>query len=100
MPNIKQLYPHHDLENLAEELVYQELDRIIQAQTPEFCRCDVCLQDIVALTLNRIPSLYCSSLADKLNPGPGLRAKLEETRNLIRDVLPESIDQVSAKAHH
>ncbi len=100
MPKAKEIYPHEDLENLAEDLVYQELDRIISSRAIEFCHCNVCIQDIAALTLNRVPSLYCASMADKLNPGPGLLRKVEEVRNMIRDVLPESIEQVSSKTHH
>jgi competence protein ComFB len=100
MSNVKATYPHQDLENLAEEIVFQELDRIIRTGPASFCRCEVCIQDIVALTLNRIPSLYCSSLADKLHPGPDLARKIEQVRKLAQDVLPEAIDQISSAVHH
>jgi competence protein ComFB len=100
MPSAKERYPHQDLENLAEEIVYPELDRIIRTGETDFCQCDVCIQDIVALTLNRIPSLYCSSMADKLSPGPNLASKADQVRNLAQDVLPEAIEQVASAAHH
>jgi len=63
------LYSHAGLENLAENLVFQELydfsQKFAKAHDPEFCNCSICLSDVAAIVLNDLKPYYCSNFMDK-----------------------------------
>ncbi|WP_010248968.1 late competence development ComFB family protein [Acetivibrio cellulolyticus] len=63
------LYTKAGLENLAENLVLQELydfsKKIEQTQNSEFCVCSICLADVAAIVLNDLKPYYCSNFIDK-----------------------------------
>jgi competence protein ComFB len=49
------------IRNLAEEHVQASYDSLVP-RYPDFCGCDVCRDDALVYTLNRVPARYVSSL--------------------------------------
>ena len=49
------------IRNLAEEHVQAAYDSLVP-RYPDFCGCDVCRDDALVYTLNRVPARYVSSL--------------------------------------
>ena len=49
------------IHNLAEEHVHAAYDSL-RSQFPEFCGCEICRDDALVYTLNRVPARYFSSL--------------------------------------
>ena len=49
------------IHNLAEEHVQAVYDSL-RPRFPEFCGCDICRDDVLVFTLNRVPPRYFSSL--------------------------------------
>lgn len=100
MGRYKKRFAHEDLENFSEEIVYEQLASIMDKGEKEFCQCDVCVQDIAAIALNKVPTLYCCSLLEKTSPNDNFLVKIEEVRQQARAALLEAIDVVSAKNNH
>ena len=48
------------IRNLAEEHVQAAYDSL-RPRYPDFCGCDVCRDEVVVYTLNRVPARYVSS---------------------------------------
>lgn len=96
----KQKYEHEDLENLAEELAFEELHRIIEAGETSFPTDPISLQDIVALTLNHVPAKYVTSFVEKLNPREQHVAELEAIRGLVKVEIHKAISIVSKRPHN
>ena len=96
----KNLFYREDLENLTEEIVFQEIHALAEGGEPEFCQCDACIQDIAAIVLNRVSSLYCCSPLEKVIPGGDLQERIREIKELVRQELPKAIETVTLFSHH
>lgn len=96
----KQMYEHEDLENLSEEVVFEELHRILEAGELVFPSDPISLQDIVAMTLNHIPSKYVTSFVEKLNPREQHLQELDAIRKLAQIELRKAIDMVKQHPHN
>jgi len=55
------------IRNETAELVYQRVQELLDSQ-PDQCRCEICVLDLVAFTLNRVSPRYSTSLLGDLNP--------------------------------
>lgn len=101
MNNLKDyLYTNAGLENLAENLVFQELHDYIQTakNNPDndFCFCSICLADIAAIVLNGLPPFYCSNFIDKdKNMNYYAKYRLEVQQKIIK-----AFDKVKKNPHH
>jgi len=95
----KTLFYREDLENLTEEIVFQEIYALTESGE-QFCQCDSCIQDIAAIVLNRVASLYCCSPLEKVIPGEELQQRIKEIKELVRQELPKAIDTVTRYSHH
>lgn len=51
------------LRNVTERIVFDEIRSALDSQTIQFCDCDICLQDIAAISLNALPSWYMTDIA-------------------------------------
>lgn len=96
----KQKYDHEDLENLSEELAFEELHRLIEAGQPNFPTDPISLQDIVALTLNHVPAKYVTSFVEKLNPREQHVAELNAIRARVKVELQKAIKIVAKHPHN
>ena len=96
----KSLFYREDLENLTEEIVFQEIYALTESGEQKFCQCDACIQDIAAIVLNRVASLYCCSPLEKVIPGDDLQQRIKEIKELVRQELPKAIETVTLFSHH
>lgn len=96
----KQIFYTDDLENIIEELLFEELDKIIKSNSLDFCTCEVCIQDIAAIVLNKTDPLYKNNIVDKRFPSEREQVKLDKIRAEIRERLLNSIDLVNKNPHH
>lgn len=81
----KDLFHTEELENIIEEMVFEEIDKITREEVIEFCHCDICIQDIAAISLNNLPPYYRTQMLYKKFPAPQeakyrrvLKAKVRE----------------------
>ena len=96
----KDYFETQELENLTEELVFEELYTYTKLHQEEFCTCAKCLMDIAALVLNTVPPLYSASIAERMDPSPGFQKKYENLRGDIQRAIPRAVSQVKDMAHH
>lgn len=96
----KQLFYTDDLENLGEELVFEAIHDRIQAGGQSFCQCPVCIQDIAACILNRMPAQYQCSYIEKRNPRAQKLEQMRTIKKQIENEIGEAIRIVSAQPHH
>ena len=89
-----------DLENLSEEIVFEELYIGIEEKSLELCQCDICIQDAAALLLNRVQPVYCCSVFEKSEPRENLQEVLEKIRDSVKKELPGVLELVRTNAHH
>ncbi len=100
MLTYEEIFESGDVENLAEKLVYEELVAIVESNKIAFCLCDRCVHDIICLTLNKVPSLYSSSIVERLIPSEEFQTEYERLRGIVRETLPKSIETVRERSHH
>ncbi len=95
----KEMYYHDDLENLAEEIVFEQIHLITQEGGYEFSHSDVTIQDIAAIALNHMPAKYISNFLEKQNPGPNLREEVQDLRKYARRQVIKAIKKVNEHPH-
>lgn len=79
--------------NLCEFFVIESMERIIPANA-DFCVCSICVEDVYALALNRIPARYIQN--DYSDHDSNNIIDL----NLIDSVVSEAIALVLRNPHH
>ena len=97
----KKLLFDHDLSgivNMNEELVI-ELMEIILNEDQTICRCQLCIEDIYALSLNQLTPLYVqSSFQDRTFRNPELTRTLD--RELVEKAVREATGTVRKNPYH
>jgi len=97
----KRLLFDHDLSginNINEELVV-ELMEIILNEDRSICRCQLCIEDIYALSLNQLTPLYVqSSFKDRTFRDSGLMKTLD--RDNVENAVREATIKVSKNPYH
>lgn len=88
------------LENLTENLVFQELNDFIEKikNTPDsqFCICNICLADVAAIVLNDLKPQYCSNFIDKhKSKDYYIKHRLEVRKKIVK-----AFDMVKKNPHH
>ena len=63
---LKDSYDFELLKNEAEQLVLYELEKQLEAESDEICRCNECVVDMAAIALNSVKPLYRFSLLGTL----------------------------------
>ena len=100
MLSMKDFFQSDEIVNLAEEIVYDELQALIGREEIEFCQCDKCLFDIACVVLNKIPSLYSSSIADRTYPSVEFKTEYDNLKLLAAEEIPRAIEQIKDRLHH
>lgn len=95
----KELYPHDELENLTEELVYEAIHNLIEGDTVEVPQTAVSIQDIAAISLNNLKPLYICSFFDKKNPRESLKHQIIEIKKEVETVVLQAVDIVNKNPH-
>jgi len=80
------------IRNLAEDHVVQAYDALRQ-HFPDFCGCNVCREDVLVFTLNRVPPRYVASLEGSVLTEVNLEK--EQSRAPIDVAMMEGFRKVS-----
>lgn len=93
------MYYHDDLENLAEEIVFEQIHELIQSGEQDFNQSDVNIQDIAAIALNNMPAKYVCNFLEKQNPGPNLREEVNDLKKYAKRQVIKAIKKVNKHPH-
>jgi len=94
--NVAASYDLEILQNRAMEMVVKSTGTFLDAHG-EFCRCDQCVFDLLAFTLNHVTPLYATSLLGSLSGNPRLQQKIEIE---IEMALEEGAKRISRHPNH
>jgi competence protein ComFB len=84
------------IRNETAELVYARVEKLLE-ERPDICRCEVCVLDLVAFTLNRTTPRYATSILGDLHPNPALTRKLQIEIDLA---LKAAVGRLKEHPHH
>ncbi|MDR2718050.1 MAG: late competence development ComFB family protein [Treponema sp.] len=91
-------YNFEHLKNEAEQLVLHELEKQLETQDPELCRCNECIVDMAAIALNAVKPLYRFSL---LGTQYAAQAMNEQTyAESVQQAVAQAIAKVKANPAH
>ena len=91
-------YDFEYLKNEAENLVIKELGRQLDAFTEPICRCNECVIDMAAISLNTVKPLYRSSLLGGLYTASAMDEKTYATH--LRESVFYAIEKVRKNPSH
>ena len=83
------------IHNLAEEHVLASYESL-RARFPEFCGCDLCREDALVYTLNRVPPRYVASRTGSVLTEMNLEK--DQSRAAIDVAMPLIVAAVRARA--
>jgi len=92
--SFKELFETDDLENITEELVFEQIHTIIENDEAEVPNDPQCILDIAAIALNRLPPKYAVCFLDKINPRNDRLEELIDLGNQARAEVLRAIDIV------
>ena len=95
-------YDTSRLVNIAETEVFAAIDRFL-AGNPDICRCQVCMLDLAALALNRIPPAYRTTPYAPNPPGVlGViwEEEVSKLKGLADRAVADAAQQVRSRPHH
>ncbi|MBN2532958.1 MAG: late competence development ComFB family protein [Spirochaetales bacterium] len=93
---IRDDYDFENLENAAEKLVFDELEKQLK-ENPPACTCQECILDIAALALNHVKPYYRVSLLGKLYANSAhMTTYGEEVKKAVQD----AIGKISGNPSH
>lgn len=95
----KEMYPHDDLVNLSEELVFEQIHQVILEGKESFNQSEVSVQDIAAIALNKMPPKYVTNILEKQSPSASLRDEVEDLRRYARRQVIKAIKRVNEHPH-
>ena len=86
------------IENLNEELVIEIMEKIINDDNT-ICKCQLCIEDIYALSLNKIKPLYVqSTFKESTFKGYDLKKILD--KELVGKAINDAIATISRNPNH
>ncbi|MDR2633809.1 MAG: late competence development ComFB family protein [Treponema sp.] len=86
------------LQNQAEPLVFDELERQLAAFEGDLCRCNDCVVDMATLALNRVKPLYRFSLLGTLYAAQAMAD--EAYAASVREAVTAAIEKIQANPSH
>ncbi len=95
----KAMYYHEDLENLAEEVVFEQIHLLIEGDEIDVPTSDVSIQDIAAIALNNMPAKYCCNFMEKRDPGEQLREEVKDLKKYAKRQVLKAIKKVKSVPH-
>lgn len=95
----KEQYVTEDLENLSEEIVFEELSKLIEDGQHTFSQTAVTVQDIAAIALNNMPPKYICSFIEKQYPRQNLLDEVNDLKKYARRQLIKAIKKVNDNPH-
>jgi competence protein ComFB len=91
-------YDFEHLKNEAEHLVLHELERQLALQPEETCRCNECVVDMAAITLNAVKPLYRFSLLGTLYAAQAMNE--QAYADSVQRAVAQAIEKVKANPAH
>jgi competence protein ComFB len=86
------------LKNEAETLVFREMEQQLKNAPEDMCRCNECIVDIAAITLNAVKPLYRFSLLGTLYAA---QAMSEQTyADSVKQAVAQAIEKVRSNPAH
>jgi len=95
----KAKYYHDDLENLAEEIVFEQIDNLINSDEVEVPTSEVSIQDIAAIALNNMPAKYVCNFLEKQSPGDQLMEEVKDLKKYAKRQVLKAIKKVKEYPH-
>lgn len=95
----KEKYYHDDLENLAEEIVFEQIDILIQNGEIDVPTSEVSIQDIAAIALNNMPAKYICNFLEKQDPGDQLLEEVKDLKKYAKRQVLKAIKKVKQFPH-
>jgi competence protein ComFB len=86
------------LVNEAEKLVFNELERQLENYSQPICKCNECVLDMAAMSLNTVKPLYRVSLLGTLYTSHAMDEKAYATS--IRDAVFKAVEKVRKNPAH
>jgi len=86
------------LKNEAENLVIREMERQLESEPEDMCRCNECIVDIAAIALNTVKPLYRFSLLGTLYASQAMSD--EVYAGSIKDAVTMAIMKVRKNPAH
>jgi hypothetical protein len=93
---LRETYNLDFIRNEAAEMVYERVQELLDGR-PELCRCQTCVLDLVAFTLNRISPRYSTSLLGDLHPD---RSREKRAQVEIDLALRAALKRLQEHPHH
>jgi len=91
-------YDLSGIKNLKEELVCELLEKVLSGNA-DICKCQLCIEDIFALSLNMLKPLYVQSTFKETTFKDYDLTKVLD-REKITEAIQEAIKKVSGHPHH
>ncbi len=95
----KEMYYHDDLENLAEELVFEQIHLLSKGDEVEIPSSEVSIQDIAAIALNNMPAKYCCNFLEKQSPRDSLTEEVRDLQKYAKRQVLKAIQKVRDVPH-
>ena len=95
----KEMYYSDDLENLAEEIVFEQIHSLIEDDETDVPDSDVSIQDIAAIALNNMPAKYVCNFLEKRDPGEQLKEEVKDLKKYARRQVLKAIKKVKERPH-
>lgn len=95
----KEQFVTEDMENLSEEIVFEELSNIMDEGQHKFADSAVTVQDIAAIALNNMPPKYICSFIEKQYPRANLLEEVRDLKKYARRQLIKAIKKVNENPH-
>jgi competence protein ComFB len=91
-------YDLSGIRNMNEELVGELMEKVLSADNA-VCKCQLCIEDIFALSLNKLKPLYVQSTFKETTFKDYDLTKILD-RGEITEAIQEAIKKVSRHPHH
>ena len=95
----KEMYYHEDLENLAEEVVFEQIHLLIEDEEIDVPTSEVSIQDIAAIALNNMPAKYVCNFLEKREPGEQLQDEVKDLQKYAKRQVLKAIKRVQETPH-
>ncbi|TQV76993.1 aminoglycoside phosphotransferase [Aliikangiella marina] len=95
----KELYYNDDLENLAEEIVFEQIHMLINDDETDVPTSEVSIQDIAAIALNNMPPKYVCNFLEKREPGEQLKEEVKDLQKYAKRQVLKAIKKVKNTPH-
>lgn len=93
------MYYSDDLENMAEEVVFEQIHLLIEGSEVDVPTSDVSIQDIAAIALNNMPAKYCCNFLEKREPGEHLKDEVKDLQKYAKRQVLKAIKKVQTIPH-